>query len=201
MRLDLLHTFDDLSFLASAFCPEGSPDQPTIHAELGQNEFHLMNWNYTDALVHGSQNGCEQQIACPTHTAAKDYSLRADNTQYVSDCDPQVSPDSLKDLLRDEVAFQRSPYNDSCINLVQVMVYEFADPRGMAVQHLLHTHGGDGWAGGVEFQAALSATTTRESIHFHNVMAEFACCSANPQMKLPIDHHPAPNASPDRQAD
>jgi len=112
-----------------------------------------------DALFDGLYNRCEQQIACPADSTAKDDFLRTNDSQNVSYRDPQIHPDSLQDSVCDRVSLSCRPGDDFRVDPVQVMIDQLADPCGVPMHHFLDTHGGDGWTGGVKFQASLSTTT------------------------------------------
>ena len=52
--------------------------------QFSQDELYLLHWNHMDTLVHRLHNRREQQITCTAYSAAKDDSLRADDSQNIS---------------------------------------------------------------------------------------------------------------------
>src|ERR1051325_11631905 len=144
-----------------------------------------------DALGHRLHNGREEQITCTAHASPKDNTLRADHSQNVSHCDPQIHPDALYDPLWFRIAFPGSLDNDFGSDPIQILVHQFANSSRVPVHHFFHTHGSHSWTGGIELQAASPATTTGQAVDLHNLVTEFAGRSANAQMELSVHHYAA----------
>ncbi len=150
-------------------------------------------------LVNRLHDWPEQQIPCLADAAAKNDFLRTDDSQNVTDSDPQIHPCFLQDAFGNGVALQGSLDDRTGVDAVQIMIHQLANARGVPMHDFFYAHCSDGGSGGVQFQAALSTAAAGKPIHLNYMVTEFTCRSADAKMELSVHHHAAPYSGANRQ--